>query len=306
MSQNRGMTDNKIYVPQSATEPLASLLNTLRLKRLGNSSYLGETNLPQLSGRVYGGQVLAQAVMAASDTFKELDKRPIHSQTAAFLAAGDVEKPIAFEVEVISDGRSFSTRLIHARQDNKIIFTARGSFQHTQPGVEHEDTAPDVPGPENFPSSVDLFASVDHPAARFMSSTNSLDMRHVDEQIYLRPSKTVQPTIHIWFKTRSPIPAEASQTLKRAVLAYAADQFMLEPILHNHGLSWSTPGIALATLDHTTWWHRDVDPSSWILAEAHSPSAQGGRGLTLAKFYQNGDLVATMAQEAMVRSPNIT
>ena len=298
------MTD-KIYVPQSATEPLASLLNTLRLTRIGNGSYQGERNLPQLSGRVYGGQVLAQAVMAAADTFDPSDDRLIHSQTAAFLAPGDVTKPIDIEVEVVNNGRSFATRLVHARQDGRTIFTARGSFQYTQPGVEHEDSAPDVPGPENFPSSVDLFASVDHPAARFMSSTNSLDMRHVDGQIYLRPSTTVQPTIHIWFKTRSPIPAEASQTLKRAVLAYAADQFMLEPILHNHGLAWATPGIALATLDHTTWWHRDVDPTSWVLAELHSPSAQGGRGLTLAKFYQDGELVATMAQEAMVRSPAI-
>lgn len=299
------MTDKRIYVPPSTTEPLASLLNTLRLKRLGDNLYRGETNLPQLSGRVYGGQVLAQAVMAASDTFADSDDRPIHSQTAAFLAAGDVNKPIDIEVEVISDGRSFSTRLVHARQDDKIIFTARGSFQYSQPGVEHEDMAPEVPGPENFPSSVDLFASVDHPAARFMSSTNSLDMRHVEGQIYLRPSKTVQPNIHIWFKTRSPIPSDASQTLKRAILAYAADQFMLEPILHNHGLAWATPGIALATLDHSTWWHRDVDPTSWVLAELHSPSAQGGRGITLAKFFQDDRLVATMAQEAMVRSPNI-
>lgn len=300
------MMDKKIYVPESTTEPLASLLNTLRLERLGDNLYRGNDNLPQLSGRVYGGQVLAQAVMAAADTFDDCDARPIHSQTAAFLAPGDVKKPISFEVEVISDGRSFATRLVHALQDSTIIFTARDSFQFKQPGVEHEDEAPDVPGPENFPSSVDLFASVDHPAARFMSSTNSLDMRHVNGQIYLRPAKEIQPTIYIWFKTRSPIPAEASQTLKRAILAYAADQFMLEPILQNHGLAWSTPGIALATLDHTTWWHRDVDPTSWVLAELHSPSAQGGRGLTLAKFFQNGDLVATMAQEAMVRSPNVT
>lgn len=299
------MMDTKIFVPECSTEPLASLLNTLRLEKLDGHRYLGDTNLPQLSGRVYGGQVLAQAVMAAADTFDDCDVRPIHSQTAAFLAPGDVKRPISFAVDVISDGRSFATRLVHAKQDDRIIFTARDSFQFQQPGVDHEDRAPNVPGPENFPSSVDLFASVDHPAARFMSSTNSLDMRHVDGQIYLRPAREEQSTIHIWFKTRSPIPDNASQTLKRAVLAYAADQFMLEPIMQKHGLAWSTPGIALATLDHTTWWHRDVDPASWILAELHSPSAQGGRGLTLAKFYQDGTLVATMAQEGMVRSPHI-
>lgn len=297
--------DKKIYVPASTTEPLASLLNTLRLERLGDGHYRGNDNLPQLSKRVYGGQVLAQAVVAAADTIDNCDGRPIHSKTAAFLAPGDVDKPIDFEVEVINDGRSFATRLVHARQDGRIIFTARDSFQLRQPGFDHADPAPDVPGPENLPSSVDLFASVDHPAARFMSSTNALDMRHVEGQIYLRPPAEARPTTHIWFKTRSPMPEGVCQTLSRAVLAYAADQFMLEPILHAHGLSWMSPGLSAATLDHTTWWHRDVDPSSWILAELHSPSAQGGRGLTLAKFFQDGRLVATMAQEGMVRSPEV-
>ncbi|WP_241698430.1 acyl-CoA thioesterase [Flaviflexus huanghaiensis] len=299
------MMDKKIYVPESATEPLASLLNTLRLERLGDGHYRGNDNLPQLSNRVYGGQVLAQAVVAAADTIDNCEENPIHSKTAAFLAPGDIAKPIDFEVEIINDGRSFSSRLVHARQDGRIIFTARDSFQRRQPGLEHEDTAPDVPGPENFPSSVDLFASVDHPAARLMSSTNALDLRHVDGQLYLRPPKNVHPTTHVWFKTRSPMPTGICETLSRAVLAYAADQFMIEPILSAHGLSWTSQGLSAATLDHTTWWHRDVDPSSWILAELHSPSAQAGRGLTLAKFFQDGRLVATMAQEAMVRSRSV-
>jgi len=130
-------------------------------------------------------------------------------------------------------------------------------------------------------------------------------MRHVNGQIYLRTAKEVHETVYIWFKVRTALPEGASQTLKRAVLAYGTDQFMLEPILQRHQLSWSTPKISVATLDHSTWWHRDVDPSDWILAELHSPSAQGGRGLSLAKFYQNGTLVATMAQEGMVRSPEL-
>lgn len=297
--------DNTIDIPKSSTEPLASLLHTLRLERIGDNRYRGHTNLPQLSGRIYGGQVLAQAVMAAADTFENSDDRLIHSQTAAFLRPGDVKKEIDFQVEIISDGRSFSTRMVHALQDEKIIFTARDSFQINQPGVDHQVVAPDVPGPENFQSSVDLFSSVDHPAARFMSSTNSLDMRHVNGQIYLRTAKEVHETVYIWFKVRTALPEGASQTLKRAVLAYGTDQFMLEPILQRHHLSWSTPKISVATLDHSTWWHRDVDPSDWILAELHSPSAQGGRGLSLAKFYQNGTLVATMAQEGMVRSPEL-
>lgn len=298
--------DNAIDIPTSSTEPLASLLHTLRLERLGDNLYRGHSNLPQLSGRVYGGQVLAQAVIAAADTFENSEDRLVHSQTAAFLRPGDVKKEIDFKVDIINDGRSFSTRLVHAMQDGEIIFSARDSFQVKQDGVEHADEMPDVPGPENFQSSVDLFSSVDHPAARFMSSTNSLDMRHVNGQVYLRPAKEIRSTNYVWFKMRTPLPEAATQTQKRAILAYGADQFMLEPILLSHHLSWSTPKISLATLDHTTWWHRDVDPSDWILAELHSPSAQGGRGLSLAKFFQDGKLVATMAQEGMVRAPEPT
>ncbi|WP_054952032.1 acyl-CoA thioesterase [Flaviflexus massiliensis] len=298
--------DNAIDIPTSSTEPLASLLHTLRLERLGDNLYRGHSNLAQLSGRVYGGQVLAQAVIAAADTFENSEDRLVHSQTAAFLRPGDVKKEIDFKVDIINDGRSFSTRLVHAMQDGEIIFSARDSFQVKQDGVEHADEMPDVPGPENFQSSVDLFSSVDHPAARFMSSTNSLDMRHVNGQVYLRPAKEIRSTNYVWFKMRTPLPKAATQTQKRAILAYGADQFMLEPILLSHHLSWSTPKISLATLDHTTWWHRDVDPSDWILAELHSPSAQGGRGLSLAKFFQDGKLVATMAQEGMVRAPEPT
>lgn len=297
---------SRLNIPQSSTEPLASILNTLRLTRRGDGSYRCETNLRQLSGRVYGGQVLAQAVLAASDTFENSDDRLVHSQTAAFLRPGKTDIPLDIDVEEVTDGRSFSTRRIFASQEGHTIFTARDSFQLPQDGVEHYDRAPDVPWPDELESSVDIFASVDHPAARFMTSTNAIDMRHVEGDIYLTPNNNVEARTHIWFKTRTPLPEDSSQTLHRAVLAYAADQFMLEPIMAAHGLCWATPNISLATLDHTSWWHRDVDMSDWILAELHSPSAQGGRGLTLAKFHQHGQLVATMAQEGMVRIPEGT
>lgn len=295
-----------LEIPTLTTEPLASVLNTLRLDRRGDESYRGHTNLRQLSGRVYGGQVLAQALVAAADTFENADDRLIHSQTAAFLAPGDIDKPIDFDVEVVNDGRSFSIRRIFASQEGRTIFTARDSFQLTQEGVEHEDRTPEVPWPDELPSSIDVFSSMDSPAARFMSTTNAIDMRHVGGSLYFEPAQTRDTTSFIWFKTRSPLPAETSQTLQRALLAYAADQFMLEPIMRAHGLSWSTPKISLATLDHTAWWHRDVNMSDWVLAELHSPSAQGGRGLTLAKFHQGGRLIATMAQEGMVRVPTIS
>lgn len=294
-----------IEIVETDREPLASVLNTLRLRKGENNTYRAETNLPQLSGRIYGGQVLAQAIVAATDTLGDSD-RLIHSQTAAFLAPGDVKKPLDLEVKIVNDGRSFSTRRILVRQDGQTIFSARDSFQLRQGGVEHHDQPPEVPWPDELRSSVEIFSSVDHPAARFMSSTNAIDIRHVDGDMYLQPNPSRSSTPRIWFRTRSPLPEETPQALQRAMLAYAADQFMLEPIMHAHGLCWATPGISLATLDHTTWWHRDVDCSQWVLAELHSPSAQGGRGLTLAKFFQGGTLVATMAQEGMVRIPDAT
>lgn len=294
-----------IAIVETDREPLASVLNTLRLRREGENRYRGEINLPQLSGRIYGGQVLAQAVVAATDTLGDPD-RLIHSQTAAFLAPGDVTKPVDIEVNVVNDGRSFSTRRVLVTQGERTIFSARDSFQLRQPGVEHHDHPPRVPWPDELQSSVDIFSSVDHPAARFMSSTNAIDIRHVDGDMYLQPNASRSSTPRIWFRTRSPLPENTPQSLQRAMLAYAADQFMLEPIMHAHGLCWATPGISLATLDHTTWWHRDVNCSDWVLAELHSPSAQGGRGLTLAKFFQSGELIATMAQEGMVRTPDLS
>lgn len=293
-------------VPETSQEPLSSILTTIRLERRGDNSYRGNTNLDQLSGRVYGGQVLAQAVMAAADTFNGIQDRVIHSQTAAFLRPADTKKPLDIDVEVVNDGRSFSTRRVFASQDGQTVFTARDSFQRDQPGLEHQTTPPEVPWPDELESSVEIFSSVDHPAARWMSSTNAMDLRHVEGNIYLGKAPREVRTSHIWFKTRSPMPAESSQMLQRAMLAYAADQFMLEPILRAHGMSWVTKGLSAATLDHTSWWHRDVDMSDWVLAELHTPSAQGGRGLTLATFFQNGYHVATMAQEGMIRIPEIS
>ncbi|WP_241969062.1 acyl-CoA thioesterase [Trueperella bialowiezensis] len=265
-------------------------------------SYVG-SNLHQISGRVYGGQVFAQAVVAARATVAdEYAERQIHSITAAFLRPGDLDTPTHFDVEEILDGRSFSTRRVFASQNGKTILTARASFQESQPGVEHETPQPAAPAPESLESSAAFFASFDHPAAKAMSSTNAIDMRHVGGAIWLKPVPiTNEPTL-IWFRLRNRMPADAPQLLHRAILAYSSDQFMLEPILRQHGMYWTSRNLSLATLDHAIWWHRDIDMSEWVLAELTSPSAQGGRGLSLAKFFQDGRHVATMSQEGMVRS----
>lgn len=295
-------------VPETAQEPLSSVLSTLRLRRLGDDSYRGD-NLPQLSGRIYGGQALAQATVAASDTIEDRDDdgeadRLVHSITAAFLRPGDVNKPVTVDVERVNDGRSFSVRRVFVSQEGTAILSARCSFQLTQPGLEHRSTPPDVPGPGNLASNIDLFAAIDNPVAHFMSSTAAFDLRHIGESLYVRPARERAVTQQLWLRSRTPMPDGVTQSQHRALLAYAADQFMLEPILRAHGLCWMTPGLSVASLDHAVWWHRPVDTGKWILADLISPSAQGARGLTFARFYQDGEHIASMTQEAMVRVPN--
>lgn len=293
-------------IPEYFTEPLASVLNVLRLEKIGAGKYRG-ANLRHISDRVYGGQVFAQAVISAADTLeigtseKLSAPRQIHSITAAFLRPGAVDTPTDFEVEDVLDGNSFSTRRILAYQNGKTIFSARASFQKTQDGIEHCSSMPSAPDPNTLESSTDFFASMDLPIAKHLNRYDAVDMRHVDGAIWIHPQKNLTTTTKIWFKLRSAMPENSTQTLHRAMLAYATDQFMLEPIMRAHGQYWLNPQLSLATLDHAIWWHRDVDISNWILAELSSPSAQGGRGLSIAKFFQEGRHIATMAQEGMIR-----
>lgn len=296
-----------IELPECSEEPLAGILNTLRLERLGDNTYRGR-NMPQLTGRVYGGQILAQATVAAADTVNrgtDPDERLAHSITAAFLRPGDIDTPTEFKVVELNDARSFSTRSIQARQKGVIIFTARISFQLLQPGPSFGSPMPDAPDPETVPSSVDFFAQMSNHWGHLMSTTNAIDMRHVDGDIYVRPADPASNHTQIWFRTRNRMPEGSSKLLQRAVLGYSCDQFMLEPVMRNTGIFWGHPAASLATLDHSIWWHRNFDVSDWILADLESPSAQNGRGLSIAKFFQNGKHIATMSQEGMVRLRSI-
>ena len=294
-----------LAIPETDLEPLATVLNTLRLEALGDNRYRGR-NLYQLGGRVYGGQVLAQATMVAADTLPAAEDRLVTSITAAFLSPGAIDSPTDFEVAELNDGRSFSTRTVNAIQNGRIIFASRISAQLHQPGPSFGSPQPEAPDPETLPSSVDFFASLNDPRGHIMSTTNSLDMRHVGGHIYIRPAQDRTPRQLIWIRTRTPMPAGSSKLLQRAVLGYAADQFMLEPVMRATGLYWSHPDASLATLDHAIWWHRNFDISDWILADLESPSAQNGRGLVIAKFFQNGRHIATMSQEGMVKVRSIT
>lgn len=282
-------------------QPLQAVLDVMHLEQTGENEFRGHS-LPQLHGRVYGGQVLAQALLAAERTVEP--GRLVHSLHGYFLRPGDLEEPITFAVERMRDGRSFSARRTHAIQSGRPILSMIASFQEDQPGLEHSQAMPPVPGPDELQSSVELFSSLDHPAAQFFHRHGAFDLRHVQGQMFTQPAVTRTDSQELWMRARSAMPSD--QGLQRAILAYACDQVMLEPIMREHGFSWLTENASVASLDHAMWWHREVDLSEWLLYTQSTPSAQGGRGLGTARvFNQAGELIATIAQEGMIRVPQV-
>lgn len=292
-------------VPPALQEPLGSVTRVLSLDPGGPDSFTAGS-LPQLSGRVYGGQVVAQGLLAAAATLvlDEDGPRLPHSVHAYFMRAGRPELPLRFDVERLHDGRSFSQRRTTASQDGLTILTMISSFQEDQPGAQVQLQAPEVPGPDELRSALEIFRTVDHPVARFLGRTAAFDVRHVEGNIYLRPGSSREGRQHLWARARGAVPAQASQTVHRALLAYMCDQVMLEPALRSQGLSWRSEGMSLATLDHAQWFHRDVDVSDWMLFVQDSPSSQGGRSMARAEVFDaSGRLVSTIAQEGMIRTP---
>lgn len=257
-------------------------------------------NLHQPNARIYGGQVLAQSLIAAARTVP--DGRLPHSMHGYFLRAGDLSTRIEFGVERLRDGRSFSARRTHAVQHGKPILSMIASFQESQDGFEHTTPMPNAPDPESLPSALDELGEIPHPAARSRSHEAAFDLRHVGGSLYLGggPQRTDQQMV--WMRARRPV--DGDQVLHRAMLAFACDQVLLEPVLRQANTSWATPGISVASLDHAMWWHRDVQVDEWLLYVQSSSSAQGGRGLGAARVYaSDGTLVASIAQEGMLRLP---
>ncbi|HMO10841.1 MAG TPA: thioesterase family protein, partial [Actinotalea sp.] len=217
-----------------------------------------------------------------------------------FLRPGDVAEPITFAVERLRDGRSFTARRTHALQHGAPILSMISSFQLDQPGVVHTSAAPRVPPPDTLPASHDTLAPVDHPMATFWGRYGAFDVRHVEQDLYLAPGPERTDVQHVWMRARGPLGDD--QVLHHALLAFACDQVVLEPVLRRHAASWATPGLAAASLDHAMWWHRPARADEWLLYVQGSPSAQGGRGLGTASVFDTaGRLVATIAQEGMVR-----
>ena len=283
-------------------DPMARLLAALTLSTEGADTFTG-TSLSRPGGRVFGGQVLAQALLAAGRTVPE--GRLPHSLHGYFLRPGDADLPISFGIERMRDGRSFSARRTHAFQNGRPdqpILSMITSFQDEQAGFEHADPMPVAPPPDEVGSAHDLLEAIDHPLARFWLQESAFDLRHVEASLYLHPAPERTGRQMVWMKARGVVPDD--ELMHRALLAYACDEILLEPVMRRQGLSLTTPGLSIASLDHAMWWHRSARVDQWLLYVQGTPSAQGGRGLGTAKVYtESGSLVASIAQEGMFRVP---
>lgn len=286
------------------SDPLSGLLAALDLQDTGARTrediFTGPSQWQPL-GRVFGGQVLAQSLVAAMRTVP--DDRIVHSMHGYFLRPGDVNQPITFSVDRIHDGRSFSTRRTQAYQSSVPILSMIASFQDEDPGLEHQATVPDgIPDPESLPSASETLAGIDHPIASFWAKERAFDMRHVPSPVYFSVEGERVPHQAVWLKAVGRLPDD--RNLHRAALAYASDYSILESVMRNHGVTWSTPGIKVASLDHAMWWHRFGRVDEWMLYVQESPNAIGGRGLSTGRiFTRDGVLLASVAQEGMLRVP---
>ncbi|MGP3533262.1 acyl-CoA thioesterase [Microbacterium sp. RD1] len=253
-------------------------------------------------GRVFGGQVLAQALIAAHRTI--MPDRVVHSLHGYFLRAGDVDLPITFAVDRIHDGRSFSTRRTQAYQRGLPILSAMMSFQREDTGLEHQAEMPvGVPDPESLPSAAEVLAGSTDAVARFWAAERPFDIRHVPSPVYVSVDGERVAHQVVWFRAIGSMPDDPA--LHRAALAYASDYSILETVLRRHGVPWATPGLKSASLDHGMWWHRFARADEWLLYVQESPSAIGGRGLGLGRIHaRDGRLVASVAQESMIRVPS--
>ncbi|MET0725972.1 MAG: acyl-CoA thioesterase II [Leifsonia sp.] len=287
------------------TNPIDGLLATLDLvdtgARTAEDIFTGPSQWMPL-GRVFGGQVLAQSVIAGTRTVP--DDRAVHSMHGYFLRPGDVTQPITFSVDRIHDGRSFSTRRTQAYQNGLPILSMIASFQDPDAGAEHQIEMPTgIPDPESLPTTADVLGHIDHDIARYWSSERAFDVRHVEPPIYLSVEGDRVAHQAVWMKAQGRLPDDDS--LHRAALAYATDYSILESSMRRHGIAWATRGLKVASLDHAMWWHRPGRVDEWMLYVQDSPSASGGRGLSRGSiFSRDGVLIATVAQEGMIRVPD--
>ncbi|MFE9807926.1 acyl-CoA thioesterase [Streptomyces sp. NPDC005227] len=291
------------------SEALQSLLDLLDLERIEEDIFRGRSRSAVVP-RVFGGQVAAQALVAAGRTVP--GDRHAHSLHAYFLRAGDPGAPIVYTVDRIRDGRSFTTRRVVAVQHGQPIFHLSASFQTYEEGLEHQAAMPPAPDPETLPTAAELLPryadrfSGSDVLERLLETRESVDLRYVDAPPYGTVGEVREPRSQVWFRTNGKLDGAVDQPLLHVVLAtYVSDMTLLDSILLAHGRGgWVTGDVVGASLDHAMWFHRPFRADEWLLYDQESPSASGGRGLGQARIYtRDGRLAISVIQEGVVRVP---
>ena len=284
------------------SQALDQLLTILDLEPLERNLFRGLS--PQVGWqRVFGGQVIGQALVAACRTVED---RTAHSLHAYFLRAGDPAVPIIYEVDRIRDGKSFSTRRVVAIQHGQAIFSMAASFHRQEEGLSHQIRMPEVPPPEALPSEAELKEQlIDRvpPAVRaYWERERPIEIRPVDLSRYLSPQERA-PSQQVWIKATGDLGDDMA--LHQSVLAYASDFTLLDTALIAHGRFIFDPGLMLASLDHAIWFHRPFRADDWLLYAQDSPSSAAGRAFCRGTLFgRDGKLVASTAQEGLVRQRN--
>jgi len=283
------------------TTVLSELVKLLALERIEENLFRGQSQ--DLGwGTVFGGQVLGQALSAAVQTVPA--DRHVHSLHAYFLRPGAVDRPIVYDVDRIRDGSSFNTRRVVAIQRGGAIFNLAASFQKAESGFEHQDVMPVVPPPESLPTEQERWARfVDRLPVIVREralAQRPFELRPIEMEDDPFQPKPAPPRRMIWFKTMGKLPDD--QALHRYLLAYVSDHSFVTTALLPHAVTWLTPGMQIASLDHVMWFHQPFRVDEWLLYVIDSPAAHGARGLVKGLvFTQDGRLVASSAQEGLLR-----
>lgn len=278
---------------------VTNLIELLKLKSLGDCQFLGHSQdlgYPKL----FGGQVIGQSLSAAAQTVADKNPNSLH---AYFLRPGDAQQGIKFTVETIRDGRSFSVRRVIAEQYEKPILVMTASFHVAEMGIEHQEAMPNVPGPENFTSELQLYRDhaeeIPKPVRALFTADRPIEYRIVEAQNPFRPRPGVAKR-HMWIRSVSPLPDDP--LVHQSMLAYTSDYGFLQTTLVPHGISIAQPTLKMASLDHAIWFHRSFRLDDWLLYVADSPTAGGARGYVRGQiFNRDGQLVASISQEGLIR-----
>ncbi len=280
---------------------LDAVVSLLDLEQIEVDIFRGRSPVGERRQRVFGGQVAGQALVAAGRTVPA--DRPVHSLHAYFIRPGDPAVPLVYLVDRVRDGRSFTTRRVSAVQHGKVIFALSASFHRSEPGVEHARPMPQVPPPEDLPTTAERLERLFGPAAREYARDSPIDIRHVGPLTFeaaADPARRATQSM-VWLRADGELPDDP--LLHVCLMTYASDLTLLDSVLLAHGLSWADGTTTGASLDHAMWFHRPFRADRWLLYAQESPVAAGARGLARGEvFTREGGLVVSVTQEGLIRT----